>query len=400
MNINIKKVDNKNKLNILTFILLTTLILTVIVQFFIGTPYYPFARIILYGIFLIATGLYLPYFKLKKNNFLIAFFILTFVALINALLILLLTGKNEIGTVLQPIFAFIILFLGYNLNASVNHVHRTLEIYAIITTILGFYIIFFFGEGFSITQNYFYSSKNQVGSFIAMGCIIYLYYLVNNHTNIIWFSKKRYLLILFLMNLFLLLTIRNRSGIVALLITALFYWLSKAKITVKKKTFIFIPIFSLIVMLILYSGLFNPVIGYIYDSLFLNYEIEDINSLSAGRTDGYIQAIDFIKSSPFFGELSASSGITMLPHNYLLSILKKFGIMGMLPLIGLYGYIWIYVIKRIVINKEIVISLYLLLLILVISLFEPTYPYSPMTTVSLAWFLLGYYLKSTGKKNS
>lgn len=397
MNTNVHKNSSKNKLKISSFIILMGLVSTVIVQFFISTPYYSLARLSLYGIFLMGTLMYLPFFKFKKDYFILVYSILMFLVLTNGLLVNLLTDKNTLNIVLQPVFSFVILMLGYNIKVPKKFIKKTLKLYVIITTLLGIFIIFFLGEGLSITQTYFLGSKNQVGPFIAMCCLGCLHSFSKKNKEKMLFFNRKILMILFIVNFAVLLTIRNRSGVVAFLGSILFYLVSKIDFTLKKEKIVFFPIIILLIGVILYSSILTPIFDYIYDALFLNYEITDINSLSAGRIDTYMDAFNFIKKYPLFGELRVSSGITIAPHNYLLNILTQFGIIGMFPLVGLYIFIWIYIIKKIIIDKEEELSIYLLLLLLIISLFEPTYPYSPVTTVSLTWFLLGYYLNSFSK---
>lgn len=397
MYLNKYKIHRKKNISISSFVILVGLIMTVIMQFFLETPYYSLARLVLYGIFFSSVAFQLPHIKIKKNKFLTIYLTLTFLAIFNELLIFLFTGTNSLELVIHVSLSFVLLFLGYNISISSKQKDKIVAIYIIVTTILGLFVIFFYGDGFNISQQYFLSSKNQVGPFISSSSLICLFSLLINQQKDTLLSNKFFLITMFFINFATLLSIRNRAGIVSLIMCLCVYFLFKAKIIMKGKTFIIFPIVLLLMGGILYSGIITPVINYVYDSLFLNYDVTDINSLSANRTDTYGRVIEFVKEFPFFGELSYFSDIAT-PHNYLLNILRKYGIFGMLPLLVLYFYIWLFVIKTIVLDKKYDISLYLMLFMLVISLFEYTYPYSPLTTVSLTWFLLGYYLNPIHKK--
>lgn len=265
----------------------------------------------------------------------------------------------------------------------------------ILVTLLGLFVIFIFGNGFTITDQYYFSSKNQVGPFIASVTLISSLLLLNGNRIGDFLVRKKWLLIIFFVNFSTLLALRNRSGLVAIGVCLLVFMISKNVIRTKynKKSLLMFPFMVVVMFLIIVTGIGKPVYDVVYSSLFQNYDVTDLNSLSANRFDVYVDVWNFLKISPYLGEVSAFSGITEIPHNYLLNIGLNYGVFGMLPLIIFYIYVWGYVLGSLLIKRRFDLSLYLLLFMLIISLFEYTYPYGPMTTVSLTWILLGNNLK-------
>ena len=124
---------------------------------------------------------------------------------------------------------------------------------------------------------------------------------------------------------------------------------------------------------------------------------DTITDLSAGRTDVYKFALEFAIQHPILGELEGFRFIYGNPHNYILNKWVNYGILGSLPLVLFYLYLWFFAFKEIkshVKNTNFTLPLWVLLFSLVVSLFEYTYPYGPGTSQLMVWFLLGQYFRN------
>ena len=130
-------------------------------------------------------------------------------------------------------------------------------------------------------------------------------------------------------------------------------------------------------------------------SLTLNHDITDFNSMSAGRLDGYELALDYIVQHPVSGGLVGDVEFNYIPHNYILYNWLNYGIVGSIPLVGFYLYLFYFAFRGIY-HKQIngfTLPMWVLLFSLIVSLAEYTYPYGPGVSQLMLWFLIGQYVK-------
>lgn len=384
------------------FLLVISILMTVIIQFLIGTSLYPIIRLFIYVLFAVTFFVNIPRISISKSKFLNIYFVIVFFTLIHSLIIKIINNEISIDPFVQVTLPLFLVLLGNKNTLSKQGMSKLLLYYLISVTFLGLFVIFKYGDGFQISGVYFFDSKNQVGPFIASVAMITMLSLFNNSMRSYLNINKSVVLVIFIINILSLLVLRNRAGILALFVCLFILWVSKVRFfkEIKKRTIINYIITIFLIILIIQLGILNPFFEMVYNSFFLNYSMEDLNSLSANRTDIYLSVLHFLKISPFFGELMMSSFIQGTPHNYILNLWLKYGIIGMLPATTFYFFLWFFALYRIL-RKEFNISNYLLLFMLVLSLFEPTYPFAPLTTVSLTWFLLGNSLRqNSGLKKS
>ena len=64
----------------------------------------------------------------------------------------------------------------------------------------------------------------------------------------------------------------------------------------------------MILTITLSLGLIDNLIGMVWDAFTLNYNVFDLNSLSAGRWRVYEESIAFIIDNPLFGEITSVRG--------------------------------------------------------------------------------------------
>lgn len=394
--INLKgKLLKKQVFTILIFI-------TVIQQLpFCLENFYGEIRIILY----IAFGISTFFAVLNKNNYkknIVKFMIgLIIYTTIISIISILDNSIIRFDGVIELIIPLGILLCSLNTKFEDRELNKIIDMYVLLATVLGIYSILYYDVGFKITQTYSIKSKNQIGPIIGIAIIITLYKILNR--NIDFRKKKIYFLInvIEFVALFLSLIIfRNRSSILGVIIVGIIMVL---KLTRKKLTYknIILIIFTIIVLLILYRiGALDNIIKFIWDSFTLNYNINDFNSLSAGRTEGYIEAIKFSLDNPILGQLSNNLILEHSIHNYVLNKWIRYGIIGSLPLIVFYFALWKKTISSIflkVSSKRNNMTFYLFLFSLIVSIFEYTYPFGPGVSQIMLWFLLGQYLNNSYK---
>jgi O-antigen ligase len=184
-------------------------------------------------------------------------------------------------------------------------------------------------------------------------------------------------------------------------LSILIYLLSHLK---AKKFLILVPLLVLILFVLIIGidqNLLQNIFRYIWDSIFLNYDTNNLNSFSAGRIDTYISAINFSIKNPLLGLLNGySSFYDSSPHNYILFNLVNFGIVGSFPFIIFYLYIFYFALKKdtkINNNDVFKVLTFAFIALLVISNLEYTYPFGPGVSQLMVWFLMGQLIKE--KKN-
>jgi len=160
---------------------------------------------------------------------------------------------------------------------------------------------------------------------------------------------------------------------------------------IRNKKYIF---FTLAFVLLLMPFIWQ----YLYDALFLNYDITDIDSISTNRMTRNLIGIDFLLKYPLTGQLGHTFYGRKI-HNYVLISLVSYGaLLSSLILIIYFKYV-LKIIRAIRKNtfQYYEVGPLVMIILLIISLFEYTYPYAPGSAVFFPFFLLGQYLK---KRNS
>lgn len=384
-----------NKERYKRIILFILICLTVLQQMpVVKDVYYTQIRIILYigfGFFSIISAISLN--KVLKIPF-IRLILLTILYSIILFFISKLTNVEVV--ILDLIIPFGILLSSLNTDYNKRELSKLLIWYVIFSTILGVSSIFYYGQGFTITQTYFLVGKNQIGPLLGIAIIITGVWIFDK--NQINFSINNIFLkvILFSMLILSIVVIRNRSGLLAVIITLSLIILKEYNF--KKTLFNFIIAQGILICLIimLYLGVFEEFLDMFYKSVFSNYDFYNINNLSAGRIEGYKISLDFISKNLFMGKLGLDQTISIVPHNYILNKWVDFGVLGSLPFVLFYLYLYGFVILRIY-NKRLRTSfslpIWILLFSLIVSNFEYTYPYGPGVSQVMMWFLLGQYFK-------
>lgn len=300
-------------------------------------------------------------------------------------------AKVAWGPIMNLLMVFMFLLISF-MNLSLKQYKRVLQLFLIGTLFSGVSIIFTYGGGFVINDLYMPVPKNQIAPVLSLG--FFVAFFSGNQL-----SKSRYKYyywgIAFL--LFVCVCVfRARANMVAVLIGLLVYFIFyKRKIGV----ILLISVFAVIVLI------FTPLGGFVYDAFFANYDVTDLNSISAGRTDTYEVSLKFIGDNWLLGGLNSSienyhQGYV---HNYLLYTLENYGILGGILLVVFYLRLMLEVGKSNILgykNGFYVLGCFVFIVPLVVSLFEYTYPYAPGSAVFMAYFCLGQYYRSLLWKKS
>lgn len=391
------KLDYKKKYNNIKVSIFFILIsLTLLQQMpIIKDLYYNQIRVILY----IAFGLFsMNSFRSIGKHFkipLVRYFILLILYTIILFIILKIFGGNSIK-IFDMVVPFGILLCSLDTKINEKQLNAMIMWYIMFSMILGISSIFYYGEGFQITQRYFLEFKNQIGPILGSSAIISAIWILDKKQID---SNRNYILlksIIFCGLVASIIVIRNRAGLVAIMITMIFFIIKEYRIKFNKKNILFIKGIFLVFIVLCILGVFDGVINSIWKSFTFNYDVSDINSISAGRFDTYKMCIEFLKQYPILGEITAGNIIEYTPHNYILNQMVKFGIVGSLPLIMIYIYILYFVVKELRIKKEkdkFSMPLWIMVFSLIVSLFEYTYPYGPGVSQIFVWFLIGQYYR-------
>lgn len=307
-----------------------------------------------------------------------------FITLFSVLFALIL-GVQCLGAIMEILIPFVMLYIGASSSLSEKQNIIVLACYVLFAIIISYITIKVNIGGFVIESQYLVTIKNSLGGMLALAGVITAFGIKISKDLI---GKAICIILLFILTLFIL-TIRARLALLAMLFVSILVY----KQDIKIKYFIPGAILFIVVVVVkyFYTGTFitNSIDTFIYDSFFLN-KTEDLTS---GRTTLILDALQLLFKSPLWGNLTLQSDIGWT-HNYLMLKLSSYGILGAIPWVGLYLYISFYILKSYlqIRNLRFVhLGLFLSMVIFIISLGEPTYPYGPGTISAIAYYFLGVF---------
>ncbi|MFW3496704.1 O-antigen ligase family protein [Aerococcus viridans] len=297
-----------------------------------------------------------------------------------------------------------VLIASVNARLEITFIRKLVDWFILLVTFLSVTSILYYGNGFSISATYLIPAKNQIGPMISIAILLSLFTLINRDFLIKDRKNNFFYLVCFLLTFTSLLTIRNRSGMLAIAFCVFLYCLTRIKFKYKLKTWGAIYFTFCIFLGLFYFGYFDRLLNYIWDSFTLNYDVTNIDMLSAGRFDTYIEGIIFVYENPVFGEIGNNNFLRGTPHNYIIANIVSYGLVFGMPLIVFYLYLWWFTIKNTLFGSKNSMQLefiWVLFTTLIVSLFEYSYPYGPGTSQLMMWTLFGYFLRSKNieKKN-
>lgn len=233
--------------------------------------------------------------------------------------------------------------------------------------------------GFVIEDQYLVDSKNSLGAMLATAELAFLF---------LWKSLKNKPLRLIsffcaIIGLMVIVTIRARASLLAVLIVAAvyIYYISKNKRT---------TVLTFITVAVVFSALIlipSDISQYLYNSIFSGTQGEDVSS---GRVGVYEAALHYLSQNTLLGNVENNHHLPWI-HNYVLLIVYEYGLLFSWPILTLYFYILFHSINYLIrttvgfpyIGYSIILVPY------VISLLEPTFPFGPGTVTVTNFILLG-----------
>lgn len=373
-------------LNKISFILLITLLSVMMVQLSpigLGDNYEKFRYVIiaLTGIlFLFSWNLNIV-FSIKIFK---CFFFVVFGEIALLSIVFVVGGNVNWHPLLDLLMALGFIFISL-MRITTRQYFLILNLFIWGTLYIGISCIFTYGNGFVINDLYMPIPKNQIAPILAIGCLIAF----SMGTRVQRVKQKFYYCGIAFLLFACICVFRARANIVALAIGLLIYFVFyKRNLRV-----LFLGVGMGIVVFV-----FLPFGHFVYDALFANYDVYDLNSVSAGRTDTYLVSLNFILDNFLWGDLALENerlggGIV---HNYGLYTLENYGIIGGGLLMWFYIKLWMNIMKNNISQPQIgiySIGSIVFIVPLVVSLFEYTYPYSPGSAVFMAYFCLGQYFR-------
>lgn len=314
-----------------------------------------------------------------------------FPLLIFALLIGLFYGiglRSSTSDIMQIGIVYISIWIGYQLKLKNTIYVYLLILYASVAIYLGYTSITTYLTSFSMAENmYAIDAKNQIGAIVSLACFS-IFYTAQCSTNK-KLSIASYLL--FAILFILLIYIRCRTALLALIITVVFT-LYKAN-GAKKLT-----LYSIcgVVLLIVFS---EQIINIFHDAFIGDRGVANMDDLSSNRLERNEQSITYLSNHLFVGELLYQSDIEII-HNYILNRLVRYGLWA-LPLIIVYFTIVIKALKQTILFRRFTIhdiGYFAMFIPFICSILEPDAPFGPGTVYSLVFILFGYSLRNSLNK--
>ena len=290
-----------------------------------------------------------------------------------------LTGNNYLSSsVVYPFFLSNFVFLiGFLLTPYIKTSNYVFLFYSYIISgiivAIAVYVNSFF-SGFSWNDiGYAYASKNSVSQIILTVVIL---------LSLARFPKKRvvtlFRIIMTILLVYLLMMLKSRASILGIVIIIIAILFNK-NIKKRYKCYLLISIIIFIFFLFVNNNFYKIFINNI---LLANKDIDNLNSISSGRTDMYKVFPKLFLEAPFFGR-----GIYYI-EAFPLSLLLQYGVMGSL-LISFFLIVPIGVLLKAK-QDEVTIILWVILGCYYINgFFEELSPLGPGVKCYMLWLLFG-----------
>lgn len=338
-------------------------------------------------VMLVFAALFIVCFSIRfynKSRFLHAYSVLLIIIGIIAFVIYAFVSRRTMITEVRTIFiSLAAAIIGWSLAPSDKELYWIVFVFGGVTLFSGIMQVIVNIGGFRIANYYLTDSKNSLGAMLGTGAIAFLFtYLVppNKMVRLLSFFG-------FAMSSFVIVTIRARAAFVAVFaIAVLAYYLRT-----RNRNIIMVAMGSVVAVGLLLVFLPSSVTQYITDSMTAGTQSVDITS---GRLGTYQEALAFLSDHLLFGNVTGEHQMSWI-HNYPLLQMYRYGLVLSFPILVLYVYLIYFCAKKS--YKLGVDSLspgFMSMLVLgVISLVEPTFPFGPGTVTIFNFLLLGAALR-------
>lgn len=288
------------------------------------------------------------------------------------------THDVDYSPVRDALLVVFVLLISITTEISETKLNRLKFIFVFTISISALSIPLFIGQGFQIEELYLPVPKNQLAPIFASAVIIGLYSFSKEENRM----KKFILFFSFSSLILVLIVLRGRSALIALLFGLILYFI----FVVRRIKYLLIAILILAVTFPLYFD-------FLYKSFFLNQNVNDINSISSGRTEVYLEGIEILSKSLLFGKMYSNLNTSYTIHNYLLKNLVEYGLLSLLFFYFYFRIFWSAVRGLYIENRAGRLNSILVLMLFLISLTEYTYPFAPGSSVFFTFILFGQTLK-------
>jgi hypothetical protein len=281
------------------------------------------------------------------------------------------------------VISFWAMCIGYTCRLKNDLIEPIILFYGAITVALGLAtMMYFVGSLTMTTYMYMVDTKNMVGQIVATGAI---------GLTIITFNNKKDRVVkiaLLALSVALVFLLRCRTATVAYILFV-FYFVWKS-FSVKEA--VIFTILALIVVAIFHA----QILAFLEDALVGNKDINDMDSLSAGRMERNILGLEFFWTHPLFGELKTVSNLPNI-HNYLIKRMAAYGVFSIV-------FFWVYFLYLIELIREWIkmdvrdinnTGSLMLIIPFFASLLEPLSPFGPGLVQIAPFFFYGLFLYNT-----
>ncbi len=276
--------------------------------------------------------------------------------------------------------------IGWQMNVSEKKLRWVVFVYAAMLSYVTYMQVQLNIGGLVIEDEYFTENKNSLGAMVATGSFSLLFVFLNMRGH---YFRKMFSILLFFVMLVLLLTIRARAATLTVVVVTLFFLIQRYR-RHGLSLLLFSGALALTALFIVYPA----AIDYVVNSFVQNYEGGDITS---GRMERNVAGLNFLADHFWLGELTADGELAWI-HNYPLNKLCEFGLVFSIPILIIYVMLLALVIgqtfKQSACNPYNV-GYFALLVPFMISMAEPTYPFSPGTATAFNFILFGMSMRNT-----
>ncbi len=294
-------------------------------------------------------------------------------------------------TIRDIVLCLFAVFIGWTLNLKKTELEYLLLFFSVMVLFVGFFQVMTNIGGFVIKNQYLVDAKNSLGVLLGSSVISML---------VVWRTTNRpairfWAFVSGLIGIFIILTIRARAAFLAVLFVGLIVLFKSTR----GRTFAIVSLILFIVLFITLPFLPDVIYNYVYDSLFSGTQADDVSS---GRLSTYQYALSFLSEGNhiWFGDVNQSDELGHWIHNFPLLQVYRYGLVYSLPLLVFYVYLAFFSFAHAFRFSSHIfeVGYSLVSIIIIISLLEPTFPFSPGTATLLNYIVLGSTLRFSDLK--
>lgn len=344
--------------------------------------------ILIFGVLFVLTFKYFDFKSyFRSRTIVVSWVTLIFIFLYSLITISFYGSTNMMEDGRAIMMSVAAIMIGWGLNLDRKRLYIILLAFAGLTLYVGLMQVMMNIGGFEIHDQYESDNKNALGAMLATGAIIFLF------IGLDW-KKTGWVRLLFfagvLATIVVMLTIRSRTAILSFGMMVLFIFYERYK----KKHFWAYLFCGIVLIIMLYYFMPQFIKDYVYNSFYQHYEVDDVTS---DRLNRNMAGLRFLSQHFWVGNLNAYAELAWI-HNYPLEKMYKYGFVFSLPILFIYLFlIVISIVKTFKSDNHDInsIGFYLLILLNIISMAEPTFPFGPGTATIFSFIIFGLSLRKS-----